>query len=171
MRKKLWLATSLFVAVTTISAALDFGNLVWEGAGTVSDGVLIIEDDSPAGGNYAISAPIPVTSAQSWKFSVEARCENVVNDGRTQCYVMLYDAENKYIKDFGTKALNHTTEWTRLTVAVPPEQWPADAATARLILQPAAGPDSGIGTAWFRNLKFMVLERSGPLSGHKATGD
>lgn len=171
MRKKLWLATSLFVAVTTISAALDFGNLVWEGAGTVSDGVLIIEDDSPAGGNYAISAPMPVTSAQSWKFSVEARCENVVNDGRTQCYVMLYDVENKYLKDFGTKALYHTTEWTRLTVAVPPEQWPAETANVRLILQPAAGPASGIGKAWFRNLKFVALESPGPLSGLEATGE
>ena len=130
-----------------------------------------IADDSPAGGNYTISEPISVTSAQSWKFSVEARCENVVNDGRTQCYVMLYDAENKYIKDFCTNALFHTTDWTRLAVAVPPEQWPVDAATVRLILQPAAGPASGIGKAWFRNLKFGVLESAESLSGLEATGE
>lgn len=150
---------------------MDFGGLAWEGAGRLEGGVMEIADASPAGGSYAVSAPISVTSARSWKFSVEVRCENVVNDGRTQCYVMLYDAENKYIKDFCTKALYHTTDWTRLTVAIPSEQWPADATTARLILQPAAGPASGIGTAWFRNLKFSPLESAGPLTGLEATGE
>ena len=170
--KSLLLASALAILpCMCIASSMDFGGLVWEGAGAAFDGVLMIEDSSPAGGAYAISAPIPVDSSKAWKFSVEARCEEVANDGRTQCYAMLYDANGKLIKDFGTKSLYNTTAWTRLAVAIAPEQWPAETANVRLILQPAAGPASGTGQAWFRNLKFGALESAGPLAGTEATGD
>ncbi len=149
-----WRSVWGLVALCAACVAGPFG-LEWEGAKAVpaADGSILVEDTSATGGAYIICKPIAVDAAQPWFLSVEARCEGVRSNGRVQVYVQCVDASGKTLKSLGTNSISGTTGWTRLSVRVKPGQWPNGTVAVRVILQPAAGPASGVGKAWFRNFE------------------
>ncbi len=150
----------------------DFFGLEWTGMKlvTAEDGSLFLEDTSTTGGSYIVSSDISVETSRSFCFSIEARCEDVKN-GRSQCYIFVYDATGKRTTMFGTNTISGTNAWEMLSVNIPSEKWPVGTHHIKLMLQPAAGPAEAIGRAWFRNLQTKVLENALPIPGLECTGE
>lgn len=155
----------LTLLVSFSSLAISPTELQWNGASyTVEDNAVKVVDDSVNGGDYLLSDSIPVDFTRPWKFSTNVRCV-VSQGGRTQGYVMVYDADGERLADFGTQSLIDNSEWTWISVEISPEQWPSAADHVRLLLQPAAGDALGLGTAWFREILFGPVAERTPIPG------
>ena len=145
--------------------------LQWAGSPyEIEEGVMVMEDTSTAGGGYIVSSDISVDVTKAFRVSFEARCENVMI-GRSQGYLFVFDDKGNRIGDFGTGSISGTKDWTRLSVEVPANKWPAATHHIKVMMQPAAGPAEATGKAWFRNLTHCALENPLPIEGRECTGE
>ncbi|NMA44181.1 MAG: hypothetical protein GX946_12505 [Oligosphaeraceae bacterium] len=159
--------TAKMAETDMISTSAPWG-LKWVGSKyQIEDGAILVNDDTPLGGNYVISEQIPVDCTKSWQLSVEAKCQIV--SGRTQVYVRACDVDDKRLHDWGTDSLTKSSDWTKLRLEVPADKWPEGTKCVRVILQPAAGPAEGIAKAWFRNLTYGEIENVQPIQGLECT--
>lgn len=142
--------------------------LNWAGSAyRIEDNAIFVEDTSTEGGNYIESNKFNIDTAKAFKLSLEMRCKDVTS--RTQVYLMFCDGDGNRLKDFGTKSIDKTTDWTPVYVEVQPDQYPEGTKTCYVIMQPAAGPGEGTGKAWFRRLKYGAVEEVKPIQGHECT--
>lgn len=133
----------------------------WAGTGTVQDGVLTVVDSSATSGVYAISKNgIPVDPGQDYCFGVLCRTKGVIS--RSQMYIRVFDKAGKAVKSFFTAGYKGT-EWKMLRGRIAAKDLPTEAASVKIILQPAAGAAEAIGQADFRNVFFYPEKMASPL--------
>ncbi|MCQ2396681.1 MAG: alpha-L-rhamnosidase N-terminal domain-containing protein [Lentisphaeria bacterium] len=158
----------LLVVCATLLNAATYWNLSWTGTGKLENGAVKVDDPSTKGANFLISDPFGADFTRAFKCSVEARCSGVVS-GRTQAYLLVYDSNDNRLADYGTQSISNNTDWTKLAVEVSADKWPANSDHCRIMLQPAAGPLDGVGTAWFRKLVFGSKATAPEIPGDDVT--
>ncbi len=145
----------------------------WEGMPVVlrhlpdAGEVFELTDSAADAGSYLTTVKrLPVDPALDYEFQFSALPVDVTT--ATRGFVFAVDAAGKRLADFGSDNLT-APEWRRCAVKIAAADWPQGTTGAVLMLQPAAGPAEGVGTARFKDIRFRPIQAPAALPGRDFT--
>ena len=152
MRKFVVFLLTALSFMGAVSSQIPLDSSTWEGQTGISEGMLVVADDSATSGVYAITRDFIPLPEGDFHFGAWCGTKNVTTESKV--YLRLFDAQGNQVGHLGTDGTTAAADegLVLLEKLVTATERPAGAVQAKLLLQAATGPAEATGTATFRGV-------------------